>query len=113
MLMDGRTLRREWRAKEIGRSGQTSQNRSISVKFEMMEIYWASEEPSILLIHHASEAARGLWRMAAPMRARASSAGFAMGQPRADFPAQGCGLDGLILTRRPVAIRQKGAVSIN
>jgi len=40
------------------------------VKVEMMEIYWASEEPSVLLIHHASEATQGLRRMAAPMTAR-------------------------------------------
>src|SRR5213596_946567 len=111
MLRDGRTLRRN----RLAGAGNRRVREYISKQVYFSEgrndgVYWASEEPSVLLIHHASEAAQGLRRMATPMTACASSSGFAMEQSRVRFfRPRMCFRRGLILTRRPVAIRQKGA----
>ena len=83
----------------------------------MMEIYWASEEPSVLLIHHASEATQGLRRMAAPITARHHLPDLQRKSRGGNFSPKMCFRRGLILTRGPVANSPKFArrvpVSIN
>jgi len=73
-------------------------------------VYWASEEPSVLLIHHASEATQGLRRMAAPMTARHHLPDLQRKSRGRNFSPKMCFRRGLILTRGPVANSPEGCL---
>ena len=92
------------------------QNRSASVEVEVMEVFSTSDGPSAFLVHHASEAARnafGEWLRAndgTRIACRLRNGTIVDGQI---FRVRICFGRGLIVTRAPVAIRQKDVVIIN
>jgi len=92
------------------------QNRSASVEVEVMEVFSASNGPSALLVHHASEPMRnafGEWLRghdSAGMTCRLRDGATVDARI---FRVKMCFGRGLILTHAPVTIRAKDRMSIN
>jgi hypothetical protein len=96
--------------------GWIAQERPVGIEVEVIEVFSASEGPSAVLIHHASEAGRN--RFAEWLRAndgeriifRLRNGTTVDGRI---FRVKMCFGRGLILTSTPVATRAKDRASIN